>query len=249
MELLKSNITNPFNAPIYHEERVSSTMDISRELAYSDEPHGTVIVADYQSAGRGRIKDRVWKMESGANLPFTILLRYPQMEDIPQALTLRTGLAVCLAIEEFAPALKDKVQVKWPNDIMIHSKKVSGILCEASGNEVHIGIGINVAQNNFSPELQKKATSIALATGTEIKPKDRYNLLEKTLTHFYNELYNDTDWKPRLENRLYKKAQQVIFIEGPPGSNKQVNGTLTGISETGEILIDKKAYITGELKL
>jgi len=243
------SISNPFKAPVYYKEIVTSTMDISRELAANNEPHGTVILADYQSAGRGRIKDRVWQMEKGANLPFTILLRYPGIMNMPKALTLRTGLAVCLAIEAFAPSLKNKVQVKWPNDIMIHGKKVSGILCEASENEAHIGIGINAAQNNFPPELQKKAISITLAADTEIKPKDRYLLLEKTLMSLYNELYNTTDWKTRLENRLYKKDQQVIFIEGAPGSKKQINGTLTGISETGEILIDTKAYITGELKL
>ncbi|MDR1858843.1 MAG: hypothetical protein LBQ69_05185, partial [Treponema sp.] len=111
-------VPNPFNAPVYHEQAVSSTMDVSRVLAQSGKPHGTVITADYQRAGRGRVRGRSWD-SSKDGLYFTILLRYPRAEDIPPALTLRAGLAVALAIEDFAPALAGTVLVKWPNDIML----------------------------------------------------------------------------------------------------------------------------------
>jgi BirA family biotin operon repressor/biotin-[acetyl-CoA-carboxylase] ligase len=165
-----NNITlnNPFSAPIFHTETTGSTMLDARTLAAKGAVHGTVISADVQELGRGRA-NRPWKDQRGQSLLFTILLRYPGIAAIPPALTLRTGLALSLAIEDFAPALKGLVQVKWPNDVMIGprkagpAKKVSGILTEGDGETVYIGIGVNVAQTDFPETLRRKATSIALA--------------------------------------------------------------------------------------
>jgi BirA family biotin operon repressor/biotin-[acetyl-CoA-carboxylase] ligase len=255
MTILK--ISNPFNAPVYHEETVTSTMDISRRLASDGEPHGTVITADFQEAGRGRIRDRNWRMEEKSGLPFTILLRYPRAEGIPPALTLRVGLAVSIAIEDFAPSLKGKVMVKWPNDIMIHSKKVSGILCEADGGTVHTGIGINFSQKEFPASIREKATSIALASGIDLTPVERFSLIEKILARLFDELeevkLDDEKWKSRLERRLYKKDENVVFIEGAAGSGREVRGRLAGITGSGELLIipngeiRPRSFITGEL--
>jgi BirA family biotin operon repressor/biotin-[acetyl-CoA-carboxylase] ligase len=256
--MITLEIRNPFNAPVYHEETVTSTMDVSRALAAEGKPHGTVITADFQEAGRGRIRDRTWQMEGKVNLPFTILLRYPLIEDIPSALTLRTGLAVSLAIEDFAPCLQGSVMVKWPNDIMIGSKKAVGILCEADGGNVHIGVGINTAQKDFPAHLREKATSIALASGADIASDERFSLLGKILSRLYSELdapQNITDWKSRLEQRLYKKDKSVIFIEGSAGSGNEIKGRLAGIGNGGELLIvpdgetQPRPFITGELQL
>jgi len=252
------DIRNPFNAAVYHEETVSSTMDVSRQLEFNGGQHGTVIAADFQQAGRGR-GDRTWEMESGVSLPFTILLRYPRIQDIPPALTLRAGLAVSLAIEDFAPSLRDLVMVKWPNDIMINSKKAAGILCEASAGNVHLGIGINAGQRKFPVHLNEKATSIALVTGSDIAQKERFCLLEKILVRLYDELGESScyyeNWKTRLEQRLFKKGEQVVFIEGAANSGKEVKGCLEGITPAGELLITPQGqtipqpFVTGELQL
>jgi len=162
-----------------------------------------------------------------------------------------------LAIEDFSTSLKDFVQVKWPNDIMINNKKTAGILCEAENGNVHIGIGINVAQKEFPSHLCKKATSIAAAASTQIMDEDRFILLEKILMQLFNELHviNKSNWKVRLEKRLYKKDEQVIFIEGQAGSKKEIAGCLLGITDSGELLIKPKgessarSFITGELIL
>jgi BirA family transcriptional regulator, biotin operon repressor / biotin---[acetyl-CoA-carboxylase] ligase len=256
-------LRNPFNAPVFYEETVSSTMDVSRKLAREDSRNGTVILADFQELGRGRKQDRKWEMERGANLSFTILLKFPGIEQIPSALTLRAGLAVCLAIEDFAPCLQGSCLVKWPNDILIKSvngegyKKAVGILCEADGGNVHLGIGINTSQKEFPPHLRKKAVSIAIAACLDIPREERFTLLEKILSRLYSELDegNAGNWKPRLERKLYKKGEQVIFIEGAAGSGKEVKGRLTGISDIGELLIipngetQASPFITGELIL
>jgi BirA family biotin operon repressor/biotin-[acetyl-CoA-carboxylase] ligase len=252
-------LPNPFNAPVYYEETVTSTMDVSRVLAANGEPNGTVIVADFQEQGRGRIRERLWDMERGASLPFTILLRYRQPGAIPLALTLRAGLAAALAVEDFIPALKGAVQVKWPNDIMIRSKKAAGILSEADGGDVHIGIGINVAQNEFPPSLRDKAVSLSLAAGRDIQPETRFTLLEKVIARLHGELENpggaaETDWRRRLVERLYKNDEQVCFAAGAAGSDRIVEGRLAGIGPGGELLIvprgecGPEAFVTGELR-
>jgi BirA family biotin operon repressor/biotin-[acetyl-CoA-carboxylase] ligase len=262
-------ILNPFNAPVYHEETVGSTMDVSRALAAEGAPNGTVITADFQETGRGRGRERPWDMDRGKNIPFTILLRYGKIEAIPQALTLRTGLAVALAIEDFVPGLAGAVTVKWPNDIMIRAapdgkaKKAAGILTEADGGTVYIGIGINVAQSEFPLSLGDKATSISLASGRRIVPEARFILLEKILSRLYRELERtkgkagggSSDWRNRLEKRLYKKGEQVCFVEGEAGSDRIVEGLLAGIGTRGELLIipqgetRARPYITGELRV
>ena len=277
------NIKNSFNAPVYHEKTVSSTMDVLRRLASEDAPHGTVIAADFQTEGRGRIRGRVWEMERGESLPFSVLLRYPRAEDIPSALTLRSGLAVSLAIEDFAESFYGDHfdgMIKWPNDIMINGKKAAGILCEANDGDVFLGIGINVAQKDFPEHLRNKATSILLSINKEqitenkeqiTKNKEqlkvsreqmiasdlRFLLLEKILFRLYNELETEAgnDWQIRLEQKLFKKDEQVVFIEGAAESGKIVSGRLAGISERGELLIltneggDVRSFISGELRM
>jgi len=254
-------IHNPFNAPIFHEDTVDTTMNVSRILARQGQPHGTVIATDFQEAGRGRIKGRSWSMERGTNLAFTILLRYSDIQDIPRALSLRTGLAVSLAIEDFIPALAGKVFIKWPNDILVQSaKKIVGILVDADGGNVHIGIGVNVAQREFPDFLRDKVTSISIATGREIAVEERYTLLEKILARLHAVLVASDgadDWRGRIEARLYRNGKQVCFAEGPADSEKIVNGILCGIGPEGELLIapscgpegETVSFTTGELRL
>ncbi|MDR1307828.1 MAG: biotin--[acetyl-CoA-carboxylase] ligase [Treponema sp.] len=175
------DVANPFGAPIYYRETLASTMDEARSLAglSGNAPHGTVIAAGCQTAGRGR-GGRFWNTKRGS-LPFTVILRYPGA--IPPGLTLRAGLALSLAIEDFmedfaaaaGPVRESpvgRVQVKWPNDIMLiqkdgRGKKAAGVLAEAGfpggsrGGVVYLGMGVNAAQREFPPELAEKACSIA----------------------------------------------------------------------------------------
>ena len=271
-------IRNPFGAPVYYKEMVTSTMDEARLL--KDEPSGTVIAAGEQSAGRGR-SGRSWKVNREESPVFSIILQYGTFEAIHRCLTLRTGLAVSYAIEDFAAVafgtqdslLADRVRVKWPNDIILLEKggrgrKAAGILTEAEGGTVYIGIGVNIAQVSFPPELSGKACSIAQAiSGTADQhtadlPADyRFTLLELILDRLYKELKTPerkSDWHKRLEERLYMKGRRICFIPGLPeeltGSNSpdKIEGTLKGISEEGEILIQQDSgeifpFVTGEL--
>jgi BirA family biotin operon repressor/biotin-[acetyl-CoA-carboxylase] ligase len=232
-------------------------MDESRRLAAGGEPQGTVAVAGYQEAGRGRA-GRPWTADRGKNLFFTVLLRYPDISSFPRALTLRTGLAVSLAIEDFAPALSGAVLVKWPNDIMIDSRKIAGVLTETDGKTVYIGIGINAAQTVFPGDISAKAGSILLAMRARKFPDsepDRAVLLEKILARLYGELASAGPWRERLEERLYLKGRPVSFIPGGADSGRGVEGVLSGIGAGGELLIipagktASEAYVTGELRV
>ena len=272
------NIENPFDAPIYHEETLSSTFDAAHALAEKGLPHGTVVCADFQEAGKGRLKpgakqSRPWIAERGKNLLFTILLRYGDFSSIPKALTLRTGLAVSLAIEELIPSLKGHVQIKWPNDVMLNFRKVAGILTEGDGNTIFIGVGVNVTQKDFSTELstgnqeyRPKAASL-IHLHSDLAENARFILLEKILLQLYKEIEKPQEknqgslgsllesWQERLLKRLYKKGETVIFSEGYSESAPLVEGTLSGIGSGGELLIipkgeeTERAFVTGELRV
>ena len=274
------DIQTPFSAPVYHMESTTSTFDIARQLAINNEPHGTVICADFQTAGRGR-QNRRWLADKGMNLLFTILLRYENINSIPEALTLRTGLVVSLAIEDLVsdltrtalanPTLTGLVLVKWPNDVIITNpslgvmRKVSGILTESDGKNVYIGVGINVAQTEFSDEsnaaLNCKAGSITqfLAEGSPaLNENARFILLEKFLSRLYAEIEcpdSAVSWRTRLCKRLYKLGEPVIFAHGAIDSGNLIKGKLSGIGNQGELLIIPEGtnteipFITGELQV
>ncbi|MDR2534828.1 MAG: biotin--[acetyl-CoA-carboxylase] ligase [Treponema sp.] len=248
----KLSLVNPFGASLFYEDTVSSTMDVSRILAERGEPHGTVIIADFQNAGRGRI-GRTWTAHKGENLFFTILLRYAGYAVMPKVLTLKTGLAVSLAIEDFVKnrglSLRESVQVKWPNDIMIGSRKAVGILTEGNSGVVYIGIGVNLAQTQFPQALREKATSIALGCdekSSNIRSEDRFPLLETILAELYQIITvpDDDQWRTQLLDRLYMRNKPVRFIPGPPDSTVSIEGVLRGIGPQGELLI----VLEGETK-
>ena len=250
-------VKNPFNAPVYHEETVFSTFDLARSLAAGNERHGTVITTDFQEAGRGR-QNRSWAAEHGKNLMFTILLRYGDISSIPKALTLKTGLAVSLAVEDFVPPLAGQVQVKWPNDIMLCSRKIAGILTEGDGGNVYIGVGVNVAQRVFPEEYRAKAGSLVHVC-PDLDGNARFILLEKILSRLYGEIEAGLQlgeaWRECLLKRLYKMGEVVVFADGAAGSDCLVEGVLSGIGPGGELLIVpngekvERAFFTGELRV
>ena len=262
------DLHNPFGGPVYHEECVSSTMDVSRALAAAGEPSGTVIIADTQESGRGR-RGRTWLSEK-TGLMFTLYLDFNDFKSIPEALTLRTGLAAALAIEDFIPDFSGHVKIKWPNDIMLCSSKnackTAGVLAECDGSKIFIGMGVNLLQQIFPAELQGKAGSLLsffLDYFHDKKFPDVFYgvmhetawlLLEKILSRINGEL-NNPQWKNLLEERLFKRGERIIFADGAAESQILISGVLTGIGDAGELLIIPdnesvpRAFVNGELKV
>lgn len=156
----------PFRDRISWYEQVASTNDIAASLADEGAPEGTVIAANAQSSGRGRL-GRTWQSPPGAGLYVSLLLRPPRAV-LPLA-TIAAGVAIAEGIEA-ASGLR--ACVKWPNDVYAGSRKLAGILAEAgssaAGDHVVIGFGINLHQAVLSPDVAAQATSIENELGRRV---------------------------------------------------------------------------------
>ncbi|MFQ3543003.1 biotin--[acetyl-CoA-carboxylase] ligase [Halobacillus rhizosphaerae] len=162
--------TNWLGSQMHHFEQVESTQAIGHEMAKQGKPHGTVIVADEQVKGKGRMS-REWHSPKGKGIWMSILLR-PELAPIqaPQ-LTLLAATVLAELIDERSDL---QPQIKWPNDILVNHKKISGILTEMQAEQdqiqyVVIGIGINVNQGlqDIPADLHHKASSLKIESGQE----------------------------------------------------------------------------------
>lgn len=178
-ELEQGLKTKTMGQTIYFYEETDTTNNRARELALEGAPEGTLVVAEKQTAGRGR-RGKVWESPLGTGIWMSLVLRPQIAPTEASVLTLLCGLATAEAIEAETGLSAD---IKWPNDILINGKKAVGILtemdCEMS--EVHFvipGIGINVNTASFPPEIAEIATSLYLECG---KTVSRRRLVHKVL--------------------------------------------------------------------
>ena len=156
---------------IHYYEEVSSTNDEAFILGSAGAPEGTVLIAEKQSAGKGRMQ-RAWHSPAGSNIYTSIILR-PQIEParVPQ-ISILAGVAAAEVLESYCP---DRIKLKWPNDVLIDGKKVCGILSQVktAASEVDfivlgIGINVNISYSQFPKEICNLATSLTIETGREI---------------------------------------------------------------------------------
>ncbi len=154
---------NQIGHNIVHYFRVGSTNDAALQLASRDAPHGTVVVAEEQTSGRGRL-GRTWYSEPSSGIYVSVILRPPLQPAAAPVLTLMAGVA---AQQTLTSATGLAVDIRWPNDLLVGGKKVCGILTEMSAeldrlHAVVLGIGINVNHAEMPPELKKIATSLRM---------------------------------------------------------------------------------------
>ncbi len=183
---------------IHYEESVDSTQRIAHRLAYENVPEGTVVIAEEQQAGRGRM-DRKWHSPKYTGIWMSVILR-PNIPLIkaPQ-LTLLAAVAIVQAIEEHTNLTPG---IKWPNDILINGKKVTGILTELQAeadriNSIIIGIGMNVNHRteDFPIEIQEIATSLLIENGKIVSRSDIIKAIFMNLEKLYL-LYLDQGFLP-----------------------------------------------------
>ena len=165
------------NWNIHHRSETESTQRDARGGV-----HGDVFTADFQTAGRGRL-DHKWLSPPGTNLMMSVVLSVDGL--VPEhvsTLPLVAGLAASKALSEMVGrsvpdccgaqgTARPTVQLKWPNDVLIDGKKIAGILCERQDDNVIVGIGINVNQTEFPPEIAKRATSLVLMEVEKRRPR------------------------------------------------------------------------------
>ncbi len=188
---------------IIHYDTISSTMDAAKQAIQDGAGEGTVVVADHQTAGRGRL-DREWLSSPGGSILISIIL-YPELEMLH-----RLTMAACLAVARSIEAVTGlQPAIKWPNDVLLEGRKVSGILSESdvSGEAVSyaiVGIALNVNLDTEKiPEISDIATSLKQVLGREVS---RHQLLVSLLREFedlYLKLRNgepiQREWLQRLE--------------------------------------------------
>ncbi|MGL4525144.1 MAG: biotin--[acetyl-CoA-carboxylase] ligase [Spirochaetia bacterium] len=190
-------INNPFEGDIYHFEVVSSTMDeASKNLQ-----HGAVFIADHQSAGRGRLPQRIWQDEKGKNLLCTLVLEQKKIDDLP--ISLLVGLAIMDMLEDFSIFSR----IKWPNDVMVQDAKISGILVQQQHAYFLIGIGINI--NQIQPQVdEKRVISMCDVLGQQINIAQ---VLENLLSQFFSRIQCSQTWNHDINSKLWGKNQTHTY--------------------------------------
>lgn len=229
---------------IAHYETTTSTQRIAHELALDGEKHGTIVIADEQTDGIGRV-GRHWQSEQGKGIWMSIILRPNILPYLAPQLTLLTATVLAEVIDEVSDVTP---QIKWPNDILIEGKKISGILTEMQAEQdqisyVIIGMGINVNQDatDFVDEVAERATSLKIKTK---QTWDMVRLIQQILQKFetkYDQFIDHgfQDVKIKWESYGFRMNEQLTIKTG----NETWTGRFSGIAEDGALLIEREASI------
>ena len=217
--------TAPLGCPRIHHRLTDSTNEQARGLAEAGAPHGTVVTADEQRAGRGR-QGREWTAPPGSAVLMSLVLR--DLDERHALLPLAAAVAVCEACEAAGvPAAR----VKWPNDVWIDRRKVAGMLIEGrpQAGWAVLGIGINVTTDSFPPELANIATSLRLAgyeTTSEAVLFDLIAALDRWIGAPPEAVLEA--WR----SRDALKGERVRWSDG--------DGTADGIDDSGALLVQTR---------
>jgi len=230
--------TSSFGRHMVYEKCISSSNRSVLELAGTGEAEGLLVVAESQTAGRGR-QQRHWFSPPDKNLYFSLLLR-PTVPPVrlPE-LALLMALGLRKGILSLLPDLP--IGLKWPNDLWIDGHKISGILCEseqhpAFGLQVVVGIGLNVncTKDDFPPELQKIASSLQIASGA---PLDRAHLLAAILNcleEYYQRWQQEKDllrFLPEWEQADILQGKNITITQ----PSRTITGTVLGLAPDGRL--------------
>src|SRR5438128_3290476 len=239
-DMLKQRLKGSlFGKHIYHFFKTDSTNRVALELGHAGEPEGAVVLAEEQTAGRGRA-GRVWSSERAAGIYVTLLLR-PKLAPVQAPLlTMMAGLSAHAAVEAVTGLAVD---LKWPNDLMVRGKKAGGILTEMHAEPgqirfVVVGIGLNVNQERFPGELANIATSLRQEMG---KPQSRMELLVRLLREFERD-YN----RFVLEGVASVVTRFEVFSSYAHGKRVRVSngtesylGTTAGLGPEGLLQVER----------
>ena len=238
-------MTTPVAAPaLVRLGRVDSTQTVAFALAADGAADRTVVVAQAQTAGRGR-RGRLWLDEPGASLLTSIILR-PRLEParLP-TLSLAAGVAVVEALERVTGL---KPRLKWPNDVLVDGRKLAGILLESRISPsplVVLGIGVNLAQRVFPADLAERATSVRLATGRRVDADALLTALLESLDAWRTRLETE-GWAPIRERwrALTETLGRRVSIDG-------VEGVAVDVDEDGALIVAegdvRRRVVAGEV--
>lgn len=230
---------------ILYYDVTDSTNQRIKQAGDEGAPHGTLAVADRQTAGRGR-RGRTWESPAGSSIYMSILLRPDVAPNKASMLTLVMALSVAEGIRECVGSGEDvpELQIKWPNDIIINGKKLVGILTEMSAqvdyiNHVTVGVGINVNMTEFPEEIADTATSLRLECGHTVKRAPLIAAVMERLEENY-EIFLETEdlsgFLERYSTLLINRDRDVLII----GQKEKYQAHALGIDNTGELIVKKE---------
>jgi len=235
-------------------DTIDSTNTKAQELAEKGYPSGTLVVADKQESGKGR-RGRSWVSPSGTGIFMTLMIKPDINPNNASMLTLVAALAVAKAITSVTG---EEALIKWPNDIVVNSKKVCGILTEMNAqfdyiNHIVVGIGINVHNESFPEEISQMASSLMIEAGG--RRFHRAQIIAETMAYF--EQYYDTFLKTQDLSALVREYDELLV-----NRNKSVrvldpkepfDGKAMGITPKGELIVDtwesRKLVSSGEVSV
>lgn len=224
---------------VYYPETDSTNLRI-RELGDAGAPHGTLAVADMQTAGRGR-RGRTWESPPGTSIYMSILLR-PDI--IPGAAPMLTLVMACSVAEGISDCENVDVRIKWPNDVIAGGKKLVGILTEMSTqidyiNHVTIGVGINVNMTEFPENIHDTATSLRLETGHEVRRAPLIAAIMKRFEENYAVFLKTQDMSGLMEKysgMLINLDRDVLVL----GAEDSYKAHALGIDRQGELIVRRE---------
>ena len=224
-------------------ESLPSTNTELARLASEGAPEGVSVVADEQTAGRGRLQ-RAWSSPKGAGLYFSLLLRPTIPQNYWPLITFMAAIAVGDALREAAALETD---IKWPNDLLSGERKICGILAEAmdtpAGRAVILGIGINLTQSAFPPELENVATSVAEASGRPVEREPILAALLDALSRWYALLENPAQIVDAWSNRSSYAIGKLVQVSN---GDDVWQGTTCGVEPDGALRLRTSS---GEIKI
>lgn len=226
--------TRIFGQTLFFFEEIDSTNACAKTLADTGAADGTVVWAEHQTAGRGR-HGRSWTDTPGDNLMFTVVVREVSDRHLPWV-PYYMSEAVAGGIER---ALDIRLNAKWPNDLLMNDKKVCGMLLEGSDNPagrfVVAGIGINVNQMIFPPEILHSATSLQMELGREVDRIPLFHSILENMEALLHEIrsHGGTAVLESWTNRCSTFGNRITLRTG----SGTVNGTALGLSKDGGLLL------------
>ncbi len=239
---ISSNLKTSFiGRDIAFYKEIDSTNDTAKEFAAKGAAEGTAIVADCQKKGKGRLSRR-WESPAGVNIYTSIILRPNILPAYAPQLTLVSAIA---AAETISAYLKKAPEVKWPNDIIINSRKAAGILTEMNSemdriNFVVIGIGVNlnITKKMFPEELRQIATSLKEETGRDISRIDFIQTLYMNMERWYKE-YIKNGFEPvrKAWTDYFNMRGKMVKVQQ---LNNVIKGIAIGIDNDGALLLKGK---------
>lgn len=236
-ELRPESLDGRIGCRIELHNEIGSTNDRARELALQGCPHGTVVLADRQSGGRGRF-GRVFHSPAGSGVYLSCVLRPGLPADRAVMLTCMAAVAVARAMEQVAPV---QAQIKWVNDVYISGRKACGILCEAGMDYENgrlqyavAGIGVNVGRMDFPDELQNIATSVSNECGVQVGRNGFAAALLSRLDSLYSALeQGDFGFMEEYRARSNVLGREVEVLCG----GQRYPATIIAISDDGSLIV------------